>query len=275
MFLSNFLCNFLLFDFFRKVVEKYKDEHCDKSGNVLENNVSESQLRDIKNLENRMKKQGWTCGETDKTGKLTLDTLENVKKKMDKHIKDDKVISEIEVRKLENQLNRHMDFWVKILKTRENSKQVRRVKSNLVTKDSQIPILRGTSKDHKEAVDKTVGADIRPIMGAIVGPNIGLSEIGSIIVRKIADNADIGLAAKSTEEVLNKIETFNKNRLENNPGLKKLIIASMDVEKFYPNILSEKSAKIIRHMWEESNLSIEGIDTDNLCRYLGIHHKKK
>ena len=28
-------------------------------------------------------------------------------------------------------------------------------------------------------------------------------------------------------------------------------------------------------MWEESNLSIEGIDTDNLCRYLGIHLKKK
>ena len=179
---------------------------------------------------------------------MTLDTLENVKKKMDKHIKNDKVVSEIEVRKLENKLNRHMEFWVKILKTGENSKQDRRVKSNLVTKDSQIPILRGTSKDHKEAIDKTVGPDIRPIMGAVVGPNIGLSEIGSIIVRKIADNADIGLAAKSTEEVLNKIETFNKNRLENNHGLKKLIIASMDVEKFYPNILSEKSAKIIRRI---------------------------
>ena len=47
-------------------------------------------------------------------------------------------------------------------------------------------------------------------MGAIVGPNIGLSEVASRIVRKIADNADIGLAAKSTEEVLEKFETFNK-----------------------------------------------------------------
>ena len=82
-------------------------------------------------------------------------------------------------------------------------------------------------------------------MGAIVGPNIGLSEIGSILVRKIADNADIGLVAKSTEEVIQKFEAFNKTRFEKNPGLKKLIIASMDVEKFYTNILSEKSAKII------------------------------
>ena len=71
-----------------------------------------------------------------------------------------------------------------------------------MTKDNQIPILRWTSKDHKEAVDKNIGPDVTPIMGAIVGPNIGLSEIGSRIVRKIADTADIGLVAKSTEEVL-------------------------------------------------------------------------
>ena len=41
-------------------------------------------------------------------------------------------------------------------------------------------------------------------MGAIVGPNVGLSEVGSIIVRKISDNADNGSVAKSTKEVLNK-----------------------------------------------------------------------
>ena len=108
-------------------------------------------------------------------------------------------------------------------------------------------------------------------MGAIVGPNIGLSEIGSRIVRKIADNADTGLVSKSTEEVLNKFEMFNKRRPQSNPKLKKLIIASMDVEKYYPNIISDKSAKIIRKMWEKSELSIEGIDFDKLSKYLGKH----
>ena len=72
---------------------------------------------------------------------------------MDKHIKDDKVISDKEFKKLENNLNRHMDFWTKILKPGENIKQMKRVKSKLITKDNQVPILRGTSKDHKEAVD--------------------------------------------------------------------------------------------------------------------------
>jgi hypothetical protein len=146
--------------------------------------------------------------------------LENIVEKMDKHIKGDKFINEKETSRIESKLNRHMEFWSSILKPGESDNQKRRIKSNLITKDIQIPILRGTSKDHKKANDEKVGPDVRPIMGAVVGPNIGLSEMGSIIVRKIADNTDEGLVSKSTEEVLNKIETYNKRRLENNLGQK-------------------------------------------------------
>ena len=226
---------------------KYRNDKCDKFGNVFENNLSEAQLKDIKDLNCRIKKEGLACGETDKTGKLTLDTLENISKKMDKHIKDDKVLKEKEVKTLENKLNRHIDFWTRILKPGENSNQMSRVKSNLKTKDNQIPIPRGTSKDHKETIDKKVGPDVRPIMGAMVVPNIGLSELGSRIVRKIADNADIGLVAKSTEEVISKFEIFNKGRLKKNPRQKKIIIASMDIEKFYPNILSVDKNMILSY----------------------------
>ena len=194
---------------------------------------------------------------------------------MDKHIKNDKVISEKEVRKIESKLNRHMESWVKNLQPGESINQSKRIKSNLITKDSQVPILRGTSKDHKKADNKNIGPDVRPIMGAVVWPNIGLSEIGSNIVRKIADNADVGLVAKSTEEVINKIESYNKRRIEDNLGDKKIIVASMDIEKFSNNIISEKSAQIIRKMYEESELIIEGIDIDKLARYLGTHMKKE
>ena len=240
----------------------------------MENNTDKKQLKDIKELKSRMKLEGLACGETDKTGKMTLDTLENIKKKMEKHIKDDKILNGKEVKRLESKLNRHMSFWVQFLKPGENINQQRRVKSNLITIDNQIPVLRGSSKDHKEAINIEDGPEFRPIMGATVGPNLGLSEIGSIIVRKIADIADLGYVARSTEETIQKIEAFNARRLENNLGLKKLVLASMDIEKFYPNILSEGSAKVIRKMWEESELSID-TDSDKLSRYLGVHLKKE
>ena len=38
-----------------------------------------------------MDNEGLVCGETDETGKMTLDTLESISKKMEKHIKDDKI----------------------------------------------------------------------------------------------------------------------------------------------------------------------------------------
>ena len=251
----------------RKIVIKYRQEKCDKFGNLLDNNLSETQLKNMKNLKTRIKQEDLVCSQTDKTGKLTLDTFKNVTEKMEKHIKDDKVINEKQVRTIENKLNNHMQYWVRILQPGKNNNQTKRVKSNLVTKDNQVPILRGTSKDHKEAEDETVGPDLRPIMGACVGPNIGLSDLGSMVVRRIAENADIGLVATSTEEVIEKIEDYNKNRSSKN--LKKVIIASMDIEKCYPNILSLESAQIIRRMWEESNLIMEGIEVDNLCKYLG------
>ena len=46
----------------------------------------------------------------------------------------------------------------------------------------------------------------------------------------------------------------------------------MDIEKYYPSIMSLESAKIIRRMWEESDLLID-IELDKLVRYLPVFLK--
>ena len=51
---------------------------------------------------------------------MTVDTLGNISKKMDKHNKDDKVLNEKDVQNLENKLNRHMTIGVKIIKPGKN-----------------------------------------------------------------------------------------------------------------------------------------------------------
>ena len=62
--------------------------------------------------------------------------------------------------------------------------------------------------------------------------------------------------------------------MERFPGIKKLIVGSMDIEKFYPNILSEKSADIVRRMLEESNIPLE-MDGEILNMYLSKHLSKE
>ena len=158
-------------------------------------------------------------------------------------------------------------------KAGEISGQQKRFKGNLKTKDNQIPVLSGTSKDHKIAEDENLGPDVRPIMGAMVGPNVGLANYGSIIIRAIANEFDVGNVSKSTEETIAKIEEYNKNREILNAEIVKedstVIIGSMDIDKWYPNTQPKPSAKNIREMYELSSAEIATIDYDVVSKYLG------
>ena len=190
----------------KEVFLKYQKEHCDKYGNIIENNLDDNQLKAIKGLKNKIQKDNLVCYTTDKTGNLVLDTIDNYSNKLAKHISEDEVITEKKVKTIENTLNKHADYWVEIMKAGELSGQQKRIKGNLKTKDNQIPVLSGTSKDHKKSEDENIGPDVRPIMGAMVGPNVGLSNFGSIIVRAVANECDEGNVSKSTEETIAKIE---------------------------------------------------------------------
>ena len=216
-----------------------------------------------------MKDEELVCFKTDKTGYLALDTQENFTKKMEKHIENDKIIDEKEVKTIENKLNKHTEHFLNITKAGENTNQTKRIKGNLKTVDNQIPVLSGSSKDHKELKEEETSPDLRPIMGAMVGPNIGIATIASVVIKTIAEEADTGLVSKSTEETINKIEVYNDKRKEINEEDDEIVVGSMDIEKWYPNTMAVPSAKEIRTMVEESDLEFKGIDYDVVSRYLG------
>ena len=192
---------------------------------------------------------------------------------MSKHIKDDDIINEKKVKSIENVLNKHANFWVKMTNAGQGTKQEKRIKSNVKTKDNEIPLLSGTSTDHKEVEDPRIGPDVRPIMGAMVGPNVGLTNFGNLVIRAIADVSDEGLVSKSTEETIAKLEDYNSKRIDLNVNSVKtnlkVIIGSMDIDKWYPSTKSEPSAKNVREMYETSELEIAGIDFDKVSKYLG------
>ena len=141
-----------------------------------------------------------------------MDTKENYMAKIQKHINMDEVISTKEVRKIENNLNVHAEHAAKMTMAGENNGHSKRIKGNLKTKDNQIPVLHGTSKDHKETENETEGPDVRPIMGAVVGPNVALSNfIGREIVRRVAEDASSDNVCKSTEELISRQEQYNRD----------------------------------------------------------------
>ena len=253
----------------KQIFMNYREKNCDKYGNILENNLDVKQLKSIKELKTKINNEGLVCYKTDKTGKLAVDTLENYSSKMEKHTKDDINITEKKITTIENKLNEHMDYWVGMTNTGESTGQTKRIKGNMKTKKNQIPVLSGTSKDHKVSKNKTEGPELRAIMGANVGPNVGASNFVSEIIRKIADDADEGFVCKSTEEILYKFDKYNKERLKLNQKDKKMMVGSMDIEKWYANTIPVPTAKCIKEMFMESNLKIAGINFEKVARYLG------
>ena len=143
--------------------------------------------------------------------------------------------------------------------------------SNLVTKNNPIPIIRGTSKDHKMAKDPKSGPELRPIMAANFGPNTGLAAIGCEFLQAILDNTEDTGEVRSTEEMLNAFDCYNLQREKDltNPKLKSQskckvkVIGSMDVKSFYPSIKPEKVALVARHMWNKANIKVENVDVDS------------
>ena len=246
----------------KRIFKDFTKKNCDRFGNLKENNLNEEKRNTIKDLKKKIKDEELVCFKTDKTGYLALDTQENFEIKMDKHIENDKIIGEKEVKTIENKLNKHMEHFLNITKAGENTNtnQIKRIKGNLKTVDNQIPVLSGSSKDHKELKEDETSPDLRPIMGAMIGPNVGIATIASMVIKVVEDEADIGLVSKSTEETINKIEVYNQKREENIKEGEEIVIGSMDIEKWYPRTIPKPSAKVIRTMVEESKVVFEGVD---------------
>ena len=70
---------------------------------------------------------------------------------------------------------------------------------------------------------------------------------------------------KSNEELLYKIEKYNKS-IKDKENPKKKVIASLDVVKLYNNIDIDEAAAIVGKEVEESKVNFQGLDSDKLAK---------
>ena len=96
----------------KNIFMKYREKNCDKSGNILKNNLDAKQLKAIKEIKTKLKTEGLVCYKTDKTGKSAIDTIDNYATKMEKNIENDAEITLKKVTTIENKLNDHMEHWI-------------------------------------------------------------------------------------------------------------------------------------------------------------------
>ena len=95
-------------------------EHCDKKGNMKENNLTKEQVKTIKELKDKIKSENLVCIETDKTGRFALDRKAKYITKIKKHIKLMKFFQERKLPIWKNKLNVHAEHAVRITRAGEN-----------------------------------------------------------------------------------------------------------------------------------------------------------
>ena len=177
--------------------------------------------------------------QTDKSKRIVIDKPINYKSYMQPHIEKDKVIGQKSLNKLTKNCNETVKSLIKIVGMGKESNQVSRVLSNAhVSSHSELPVLNGRFKDHKE------GKNIRPVVNCNVGPLAVLSEILSDLPKCYIGEKDEN-TIKSTEELLAAFEAFNRQDKEDK-NVEGKFIGSLDVISLYPSLKSDDSANEVK-----------------------------
>ena len=97
------------------VIKDYMRTNCDKDGNMRESeNLTRSEIEGRRQVREGIASKGWMLYQTDKSGKLCLDSVSNYEKCMAEHVLKDPIVTPEMVKQGENELNNHARQWVKI-----------------------------------------------------------------------------------------------------------------------------------------------------------------
>ena len=93
--------------------------------------------------------KGWILYNSNKSGKLVIDSKDNYLKAVREHFINDPVITLEDTRKAEKLLNNHARSWVRIFYIGDSIGQGKRCMKALMSNYVMIPSLKAYAKDHK------------------------------------------------------------------------------------------------------------------------------
>ena len=130
----------------------------------------------IREIKERRKSKELVVFTTDKSNRLTADTVKNYEEALEPHVKDDTVINEKKVRQIENEMNNQLRQFNKMFEVGAAWGHEDRVTGASISTNVPPPSKYGLRKDHKD------GHPVRPVCGATEAPNSRFGHLLSMIV---------------------------------------------------------------------------------------------
>ena len=228
-------------------------------------NLTVEQKRGLKRLQKRKNDKEVVVFQTDKSGKLAIDSMENYKETAAPHVEGDEVVTIKEYEDAEKLINAHSAFWMKMLQVAKDSGDARRYKSSMKKEHTKPPTLYTFRKDHKTLEDPEKGPPVRPLCDVSDSYGHKLSHFISRILKEISDEAPT--TCDSTEDMMAAIKEANDS---GRIGAE-TVIGSLDVKALYPSLDLDFTIEKVADEFLESEVKIDGVDDEELGLYLSLH----
>ena len=257
----------------------YQDYYIKNIDNFQYNNLTDQEQRGLTAIKHGIKTKGWTLYETDKSGKLCLDTIDNYMVAQSKHTAKDKESNIEELQEAEDVLYQHTIALTRILNIGANAGDgvKDRICESFKVVDGGAPALTGNRKDHKKDWDPSTGPPTRALQNAKRGPNAAIGGLVTKMIRPVRFEAEslTNTEVISTEELLYVYSEYNREvyniqgpehqssttrlclpRFCKAPPMQgnTVVIGSMDVNSLYPSCKSKQTGEHIVNFYKKSNL---------------------
>ena len=235
------------------------------TSNKNHNNLSRNQNKGLKTLTNKIASGNIVVFQTDKSGRFSVDTTDNYLRSGECHVEGDTIITQKDHEEIESLLNSHSRCWVRMLGAGTRQSDQKRIKDDLLVKNTPPAPLYVLRKDHKVTPDPKIGPPTRPVCGANQAATMRLSYLLNLIISEVWKDNSITVCL-STEEMVAEIDAVN-----NRDHPRGLIIGSTDVVALYPSLDIDFTVNKVCEVIRKSPIQFAELWYEELGLYVAIH----
>ena len=252
-------------DGFERVIDRHIKEIGDKTPSVL----TQEEKIGIKEIKKKISDKEWVVFKSDKSGRLTVDSIDNYSKDLKTHTETDTVITRKDLEHHEEIFNKNLKTINKVFGVgcEHGDRNVTRVNDASISTNIEPPVMRGQRKDHKDVPPGGV-TPMRALCGGTEAPNARLGHGVGAILTNFLDGDPDNNEMKSSEEMRSKFSDYNENVASE--VKKRAFVTSMDAKALYPSVKKSVAREAIIELIDKSDLEVRNIDYWEGAKYIAI-----
>ena len=245
--------------------ETREKQRSGESGKYI--NLTESEGRGLESLQ---KREDIVVFQTDKSGRLAVDSKENYVEATMPHVREDPIVDDQVHERAEREANAHSNMWLRFTKAGEftgtsATRGYQRIKNSMKVRNHGYAPLYTLRKDHKQVDDPVRGPPTRPVCGGSAAYNNKLSHLLGLFLRPVWQEQET--TCMSTEDMLAAMEEANNSgRLDEG-----CTVGSTDVKALYPSLDIGFAAEKVGEMFYQSGIEVEDVNAKELGLYLALN----